>query len=68
MQVGITLFLISLYTLLRCVKFIVQSCGYVGLSGFALQNSISKCLMLIPHRQLENFKLSFVGYFIHKLL
>ena len=30
---GSILFLISLYTLFTCVKLIVLSCGYAGLSG-----------------------------------
>ena len=34
----------------------MQSFGYVGLSGLPLQSSSSNCLVLIRHRQLDNFK------------
>ena len=32
----------------------VQSCRNFGLFGLAFQNNSSNCLVLIPHRQLEN--------------
>ena len=43
------------FTLLSCMKKIVQSCEYVGLSGLALQRNSSNCLVLIPHKQVGNF-------------
>ena len=48
------IFLISLYTLLSCVMKTVQSCGYVGLSGIALQSKSSNSIVLIPHRHAGN--------------
>ena len=39
----------------KSIKEILQSCGYVGLSGLALKKNSSKFLAPILHRQLGNF-------------
>ena len=53
---GSTLFFnFQVYTLFSCIK-IVHSCGYVGLSGLAVQNSRSNCLVLMLHIIGGNFR------------
>ena len=48
-------FILILYTWFSCVK-IIQSCN-VGLSGLALKSNNSNCLVLVPHRQLGNYRI-----------
>ena len=48
-------FIFKFKYIVQLVKKILQSCGYVGLSGLALQYDSSNCLMLIPHKNLRNY-------------